>query len=52
MIKKELELYIHIPFCVKKMRLLRFPVRSRDAGERAAYVDALIPGDRTARGIL
>ena len=42
MIKKELELYIHIPFCVKKCAYCDFLSGPADAGERAAYVDALI----------
>ena len=42
MIKKELELYIHIPFCVKKCAYCDFLSGPADAGERAAYVNALI----------
>ena len=39
---KELELYLHIPFCVKKCNYCDF--LSAPAGEktRAAYVDALL----------
>ena len=43
--KKELELYVHIPFCVKKCAycdFLSFPSGESEARERASYVDALL----------
>lgn len=46
MIKKELELYVHIPFCVRKCAYCDFLSAPAGADERSAYVDALIPGDR------
>lgn len=42
MIKKELELYVHIPFCVSKCAYCDFLSAPAGAEERAAYVDALI----------
>ena len=42
MTKKELELYVHIPFCVKKCAYCDFLSAPAGADERAAYVDALI----------
>ena len=41
-VKKELELYVHIPFCVKKCAYCDFLSAPAGADERAAYVDALI----------
>ena len=43
--KKELELYVHIPFCVRKCAycdFLSFPSGEPEEGERASYVDALL----------
>lgn len=43
--KKELELYVHIPFCVRKCAycdFLSFPSGELEEGERASYVDALL----------
>ncbi len=42
MIKKELELYVHIPFCVKKCAYCDFLSGPAGEKERASYVDALI----------
>ena len=42
MIKKELELYVHIPFCVRKCAYCDFPSFPSGEAERKAYVDALI----------
>lgn len=42
MIKKELELYVHIPFCVKKCAYCDFLSGPAGEQERASYVDALI----------
>lgn len=42
MIKKELELYVHIPFCVRKCVYCDFLSGPAGTDERAAYVDALI----------
>lgn len=42
MIEKELELYVHIPFCVKKCSYCDFLSGPADARTRAAYVDALV----------
>ena len=39
--KKELELYIHIPFCVKKCNYCDFLSTPADEETKAAYVDAL-----------
>lgn len=41
MIKKELELYVHIPFCVRKCAYCDFLSAPADARERTLYVDAL-----------
>ena len=41
MIKKELELYVHIPFCVKKCAYCDFLSAPADVQERTLYVDAL-----------
>lgn len=49
MIKKDLELYIHIPFCVRKCAYCDFLSAPADPGARAAYVDALT-GEITMRG--
>ena len=49
MTKKDLELYIHIPFCVRKCAYCDFLSGPADAGARAAYVDALI-GEIKLRG--
>ena len=40
--KKELELYIHIPFCVKKCDYCDFLSGPADAGRQREYVEALI----------
>lgn len=42
MIKKELELYVHIPFCVRKCSYCDFLSFPSGEAERKAYVDALI----------
>lgn len=42
MIRKELELYVHIPFCVRKCAYCDFLSAPAGADERSAYVDALI----------
>ena len=42
MIKKELELYVHIPFCVRKCAYCDFLSFPSGEMERKAYVDALI----------
>lgn len=39
--KKELELYVHIPFCVKKCAYCDFLSAPADVQERTLYVDAL-----------
>lgn len=41
MISKKLEIYIHIPFCVKKCGYCDFLSFAAPGGRRAAYVDAL-----------
>ena len=41
MIKKELELYVHIPFCVRKCAYCDFLSAPADMQERTLYVDAL-----------
>ena len=41
MIKKDLELYVHIPFCVKKCAYCDFLSAPADVQERTLYVDAL-----------
>lgn len=40
--KKELGLYIHIPFCERKCNYCDFLSAAADQGTKAAYVDALI----------
>lgn len=40
--KKELELYVHIPFCVKKCAYCDFLSFPSEECERASYVDALL----------
>lgn len=40
--KKDLGLYIHIPFCEKKCNYCDFLSAAADRGTKAAYVDALI----------
>ena len=42
MIKKELELYVHIPFCVKKCAYCDFLSGPAGEQERTSYIDALI----------
>lgn len=42
MTKKELELYIHIPFCVKKCAYCDFLSWPADERTKASYVDALV----------
>ena len=39
--KKELELYVHIPFCVRKCAYCDFLSAPADAQERTLYIDAL-----------
>ena len=39
---KELELYLHIPFCVKKCNYCDFLSAPAEEKTRAAYVDTLI----------
>lgn len=41
MIKKNLELYVHIPFCVRKCAYCDFLSAPADVQERTLYVDAL-----------
>ena len=41
MIKKELELYVHIPFCVRKCAYCDFLSAPADMQERTLYADAL-----------
>ena len=41
MIKKDLELYVHIPFCVKKCAYCDFLSAPANVQERTLYVDAL-----------
>ncbi len=40
--RKELELYIHIPFCIRKCRYCDFLSSAADAATRHAYTEALI----------
>ena len=40
--KKELELYVHIPFCVRKCAYCDFLSFPSGEHERASYVDALL----------
>ena len=40
--KKELELYVHIPFCVKKCAYCDFLSGPAWEAEKAAYTDALL----------
>ena len=40
--KKELELYVHIPFCVKKCAYCDFLSGPAGEAEKAAYTDALL----------
>ena len=40
--KKDLELYVHIPFCIKKCAYCDFLSAPADAKERTSYVDALL----------
>ena len=47
--KKDLELYVHIPFCVKKCAYCDFLSAPADAQERTAYVYALIKEIRTKK---
>lgn len=44
--KKELELYVHIPFCVKKCAYCDFLSFSAKQEEVSAYVEALAGGDK------
>ena len=41
-VKKELELYVHIPFCVKKCAYCDFLSGPAGEAERAAYTEALL----------
>ena len=50
MTKKELELYVHIPFCVRKCAYCDFLSAPAGAEERAAYVDALVREIRSQKG--
>lgn len=49
MIEKELELYIHIPFCIKKCAYCDFLSGPADERIKASYVDALVR-EITAKG--
>lgn len=40
--KKELELYVHIPFCIRKCAYCDFLSGPADENTRASYVDALV----------
>ena len=40
--KRELELYVHIPFCIKKCAYCDFLSGPADDGKKLAYVDALV----------
>ena len=40
--KKELELYVHIPFCVKKCAYCDFLSEPAGEAEKAAYTEALL----------
>ena len=42
MVKKELELYVHIPFCVRKCAYCDFLSGPAAEEEMAAYTDALL----------
>ena len=46
---KELELYIHIPFCVQEMRLLRFLSGPAGSQRGKEYLEALVKGDPKRR---
>lgn len=48
---KELELYIHIPFCVRKCKYCDFLSGPADAGRRQAYVDSLCRRIRSYAGL-
>lgn len=39
---KELELYIHIPFCVKKCQYCDFLSAPADGKEKGRYVESLV----------
>lgn len=47
--KRELELYIHIPFCAKKCAYCDFLSWKADAQERQVYVETLIEEIRQAK---
>ena len=47
--KRELELYIHIPFCVQKCAYCDFLSAPADAETRSGYVEALIREIRAAK---
>ena len=49
MIKKDLELYVHIPFCVKKCAYCDFLSAPAGVQERMLYVDALTEEIRTQK---
>ena len=49
--KKDLELYVHIPFCVKKCAYCDFLSAPADARERTSYVEALIREIRSKKDI-
>ena len=48
--KKELELYFHIPFCVRKCLYCDFLSAPADEGTKAQYMDALIRETRERAG--
>ena len=47
--KKELELYVHIPFCVRKCAYCDFLSGPAGEAEKAAYVDALLTEIRSRK---
>ena len=49
--KKDLGLYLHVPFCVKKCNYCDFLSKEATEEEKEAYVDALIKDIRNLRGI-
>ncbi len=50
--KKELELYLHIPFCAKKCAYCDFLSSSQDEGTIQRYVDALVKEIGAYKGIM
>ena len=49
MSQKTMELYIHIPFCVKKCQYCDFLSFAADEATQAAYVEALLRADPATR---